>query len=195
MKETLLLIVFIITFYIVFILNNDKSLIEMNTNDSTMPVYVRESPNMEQSAKLLSDLINRMYKLRDYLVENIKDYPKYSEYIEQMEDNFNNRRTKIYETSLNSNYTSYSINKGEELVFCLRCKKTYMLHDVNLLMYVAVHEMAHTACPETGHTPLFNDIFKFMLNEAIKLKLYYYENYSENPVEYCGMRLYTNILN
>ncbi len=193
MKETLFLIVFVIIFYIVFILNKDRSLVEMNTNDTT--VLVRESPNMEESANTLAELIKRMYALRDYLVEHEADYPKYKDYIKQMEANFNTKRTKIYETSLNSNYTSYSINKGEELVFCLRCKKTYMLHDINLLMYVAVHEMAHTACPETGHTPLFNDIFKFMLEESIKLKLYVYENYSVNPVEYCGMRLYTNILN
>jgi hypothetical protein len=62
-------------------------------------------------------------------------------------------------------------------------------------MYVAVHEMAHTACPENGHTPLFNDIFRFMLEEAVKIGLYQYDDYSRHPVFYCGMRLYTNILN
>ena len=79
--------------------------------------------------------------------------------LNQFNENFNPNRTKIYETSLTSNYTSYSINKGEELSFCLRSKSTGKLHDINLLMYVAVHELAHTACPETGHTPLFNKIF------------------------------------
>jgi hypothetical protein len=62
-------------------------------------------------------------------------------------------------------------------------------------MYVAVHELAHTACPETGHTPLFNKIFKFLLEIAIDTKVYYYEDYASNPIEYCGMKLYTNILN
>ena len=136
-----------------------------------------------------------MYLLRDYLVANSSNFPEYSEYINLLANNFNKNITKIYETSLNSNYTSYSINKGEELVFCLRCKKTHNLHTINLLMYVAVHEMAHTACPETGHTPLFNKIFKFLLERAIEIKLYYYEDYANNPVEYCGMKLYTNILN
>jgi hypothetical protein len=55
--------------------------------------------------------------------------------------------------------------------------------------------MAHSACPEQGHTPLFNKIFHFMLNEAVKINIYVYENYSVSPVFYCGMKLNTNILN
>ena len=55
--------------------------------------------------------------------------------------------------------------------------------------------MAHSACPEMGHTPLFNKIFHFFLTESTKLNIYKYENYSLNPVSYCGMNLNTNILN
>ena len=136
-----------------------------------------------------------MYELKKYVVDNKDKYPSNKIYIDQFNNNFTPSRTQIYETSLTSNHTSYSINKGEELSFCLRSKSTGKLHDINLLMYVAVHELAHTACPETGHTPLFNQIFKFLLERAIEIKLYYYEDYTSNPVEYCGMNLYTNILN
>ena len=101
----------------------------------------------------------------------------------------------LYENNIDSNYTSYSVNKGEEIVFCLRCKKTYKLHTINILVYVAVHEMAHTACPEVGHTILFNKIFKFLLENAIKLNIYSYEDYSNYPIIYCGMELHSNILN
>jgi predicted metal-dependent hydrolase len=192
MKETLIIIIFIIVFYIVFIMNN-SSLVKFQIDENT--VLVRDTPNKQQSAVLLNELINRMYKLKKYVVDNKVKYPEYKEYIDQFNDNFTNSRTKIYETSLSSEYTSYSINKGEELVFCLRSKSTLKLHDINLLMYVAVHELAHTACPETGHTPLFNKIFIFLLERAMEINLYYYEDYANNPVEYCGMKLYTNILN
>ncbi len=192
MKETLIIIVFIIVFYVVFIMNN-SSLVKFEVDGNA--VLVRDTPDKNDSAKLLSELINRMYTLKKIVVENSDKYPEYKDYINQFNENFNKNRTKIYETSLNSEYTSYSINKGEELVFCLRSKSTGKLHDINLLMYVAVHELAHTACPETGHTPLFNKIFKFLLEIAIDYKLYYYEDYASNPIEYCGMRLYTNILN
>ncbi len=192
MKETLIIIVFIIVFYIVFIMN-DSSLVKFDVGGNV--VLVRDTPDKEQSAKLLSELTNRMYELKKYVVDNINKYPEYKEYIDQFNQNFTKSRTKIYETSLTSEYTSYSINKGEELSFCLRSKSNGKLHDINLLMYVAVHELAHTACPETGHTPLFNKIFKFLLERAMEIHLYYYEDYASNPIEYCGMKLYTNILN
>jgi hypothetical protein len=192
MKETLFLVIFVIIFYIVFILN-DSTLVKVETDGNI--IMVREGLDKNESAILLGTLINRMYTLRNYLIYNINNFPEYNEYISLMDENFNTKRTKIYEAGHNTEYTSYSVNKGEELVFCLRCKKSNALHDINLLTYVAVHEMAHTACPETGHTPLFNKIFKFMLEQAVIIKLYIYEDYNKNPVQYCGMSLYTNILN
>ena len=78
------------------------------------------------------------------------------------------------ESPSDAKYTSYSVNKGEELVFCVRSKKTGKIHDLNLLMYVALHEIAHIACPEQGHTPLFKKIFAFLTEQALKLKLYKY---------------------
>jgi predicted metal-dependent hydrolase len=172
---------------------NDSSLVKFDIDGNV--VLVRDTPDKEASSKLLNELINRMYYLKKYVVDNKDKYPEYKEYIDQFNENFTKSRTKIYETSLTSEYTSYSINKGEELVFCLRSKSTKKLHDINLLMYVAVHELAHTACPETGHTPLFNRIFKFLLERAMEIHIYYYEDYASNPIEYCGMKLYTNILN
>jgi len=192
MQETLYIIIFVIVFYIVFILK-DYNLVGFTVDGNI--VYVRDGVDKERSAKLLNNLTNNMFKLRDYLVNNIEMFTNNKNYIDLLRKNFTRSGTRIYETDFNSSYTSYAVNKGEELAFCIRCKPSGELHDMNLLMYVAVHEMAHTACPESGHTPLFNKIFKFMLEEAVKTGLYKYEDYSRHPVVYCGMRLYTNILN
>jgi predicted metal-dependent hydrolase len=100
----------------------------------------------------------------------------------------------IKESSANSEYTSYSINKGEELVFCLRSKETNLLHDINDIMYVAIHEIAHIGCPEIGHTPLFKRINLYLLDEAIKCNIYNYDNYRKNNKEYCGIMLSSNII-
>ena len=54
--------------------------------------------------------------------------------------------------------TSKKINKGEEIVFCLRSIPDNKLHNINELMYVAIHEIAHVGCPEIGHTSLFKKI-------------------------------------
>ncbi len=194
MKETLYIIIFIIVFYVIFILK-DYNLVGFTIDGNT--VYVRDGEDKRKSAELLNDLTNRMFALRDYLVNNIEMFSNQSEldYIERLKNKFTRTGTKIYETDFNSSYTSYAINKGEEIAFCIRCKPSGELHDINLLMYVAVHEMAHTACKDNGHTELFNKVFRFLLTQAVKLGLYEYEDYNRNPVIYCGMRLHTNILN
>jgi predicted metal-dependent hydrolase len=61
-------------------------------------------------------------------------------------------------------------------------------------MYVAIHEMAHVACPEIGHGKLFMKIFKKLAEEAVKINIYRKVNYSDNPVEYCGMILSSSII-
>ena len=62
------------------------------------------------------------------------------------------------------------------------------------MMYVALHEISHIACPEIGHTPLFKNIFAFFTNKANDLNLYQIVDYAEQPVEYCGMILSSSIV-
>jgi hypothetical protein len=61
-------------------------------------------------------------------------------------------------------------------------------------MYVALHEMAHIACPEIGHGELFKKIFNFLTLRAIDIGLYTNDDYAQNPVEYCGMVLSSSIV-
>ena len=127
------------------------------------------------------------------MVNNKESFPGFEEYIDQLSENFNENRTIIYETDPTSNLTSYSVNKGEELSFCLHSKKTKELHDINLLMYVAIHEMSHIACPEIGHGELFKKIFKNFVQIAVELNIYDKVDYNLYPIEYCGMNLNSSI--
>lgn len=102
---------------------------------------------------------------------------------------------KISENPLDSKFTSYSINKGEELVFCIRDKLTKKIHNLNELLYVAIHEIAHIGCPEIGHTELFRTINQYLLKKAVRYKLYKYIDYGTYNKSYCGMTLSTTILN
>ena len=101
-------------------------------------------------------------------------------------------RTKdiiIMETGADEKYTSYTVNKGERIVFCLRFKVINTIHDINTLMYVVIHELAHIGCPEYGHTPLFKEIFKFLLIQSSKIGIYTPIDYRKNPQNYCGMEI------
>jgi hypothetical protein len=193
MKESIIIAIFIIFIYM-FLRLNKKSLVLMEASNSGYKFLVHNDKFKKESANILSEIITRMYKLRNHLVNNKGDFPEFKDSISLLEQNLNQERTNIYENSPNSDYTSYSVNKGEEVVFCLKSKKTGELHKINLLMYVAIHEMAHIGCHEIGHTELFKKIFEFYAKESIKIGIYKYDDYDSNPVEYCGMVLSSTII-
>lgn len=153
---------------------------------------VQNLPNKEEAAYMLSVIRQRIFLLRDFLKKNINKYPEYAPYIDQFYSRIKN--LTLQENAPDGNYTSYTINKGDEIALCLRCKKTGQLHDMNLLMYVVIHELAHVACPEINHTPLFKKIFTFFLQQAADLKIYQPVNYRTHPQEYCGLLINENIL-
>jgi len=89
--------------------------------------------------------------------------------------------------------TSYTLNKGSTIAFCLREKgKNNTLHDINTLIFVAIHELAHIAIDDNEHPPKFWKMFKFLLLEAENGNIYKSQNYKKNPVKYCGMEVNYN---
>jgi hypothetical protein len=192
MEETILISIVIIFIYF-FLFINRKNLVYVETNSGTKFLVHKDNLKNEK-ANLLGKIVENMFILKNHMVKNINKFPLYEPYIEQLKNNLSETNTVVYETDPSSQLTSYSVNKGEELSFCLKSKKTNQLHDLNLLMYVAIHEMAHIACPEIGHGKLFQKIFKKLAEEAVKINIYKKVNYSDNPVEYCGMILSSSII-
>ena len=193
MKETFIISLLVIFIYIFFKINNNKFVLIEAYNGQK--VLVNDGENKQKSANLLAEIIERIYKLRNHLKRNRDKYPDNQSCIDLLCENLNEERTQIYENSNSSEYTSYSVNKGEEIVFCLKSRKNpYNLHDINLMMYVAIHELAHIGCHEIGHTDLFKKIFAFYLEVAIELGIYKHVDYEIDPVEYCGMILSSSII-
>ena len=80
--------------------------------------------------------------------------------------------------------------KVMKLYFACDLKNTGKLHDINLIMYVALHELAHVACPENNHTPSIYTYFYFFLKIAMNVKIYTKMIIiTKNPVEYCGINV------
>jgi hypothetical protein len=92
--------------------------------------------------------------------------------------------------------TSYSENKGQRIVLCLRTKDaSQRLQEPNLLMFVVLHELAHlmTLSVDTGaHSAEFWANFRRLLEVAVKVGVYAPENYGEMPKSYCGLMLNDN---
>jgi len=165
---------------------NDNLVYEKSTLDNEY-YWVREAPDKSIAANTLAQIKINMIKLVSYLKENRKSFPDYMSNINDLV-----KRTKvinIMETAADEKYTSYTINKGEKIVFCLRSKILDTIHDMNTLMYVVIHELAHVGCPEFGHTPLFRKIFKFLLIQSTKIDIYTPIDYRISPQYYCGMTI------
>ena len=156
---------------------------------------VRNLTDKQQAANTLAHLRQNMITLKTELLTHISSkYSSFTPYIQQL--NTRMQDTKIMEKLDNDDTTSYSINKGQEIVFCVRSKDPShpnRIHDVNLVMYVALHEMAHVACPEYGHTELFKKIFEFFTVVATNIRVYKPIHFKETPTEYCGMVINNSI--
>ena len=149
---------------------------------------VRERNNIQKASNLLARTTEKL----EYLVENIgQRYPK-RENVKRLVENFN--PTTIKETLPTSEYTAYSENKGEKLAFCLNKKKQNNdnLIDSNTLTFVAIHEVAHIMTASVGHTEEFWNNFKFLLENAVELKIYTPVDYKKEPENYCGMDITDN---
>ena len=59
-------------------------------------------------------------------------------------------------------------------------------------MFVGIHEISHVATKSVGHTDEFWKNFKFLLEQAVEIKIYTPVDYKKNPKRYCGMEITDN---
>ena len=150
---------------------------------------VRERAKLQLAADLLANTTQKLKTLVAYLG---KTYPE-RENCKRLVNNFN--PTKVKEVLPTSEYTAYSENKGEKLAFCTTTtKKGDKLIDPNTLLFVAIHEIAHIMTKSIGHTTEFWQNFKFLLQNAVKIKIYNPVNYKNKNKSYCGMKITDNPL-
>jgi predicted metal-dependent hydrolase len=142
-------------------------------------VQVKE--DAQEAADLIAKIREKLIIIVDHL---IKSYPN-DDRSYRLKKNFN--PDNIKEGIDNPNYTSYSINKGEQIVLCLRSHNKLM--DLNTMMFVVLHELAHICTVSIGHTTEFWDNFKWILEEAINIGIYKKQDFRLNNVDYCGMKI------
>ncbi len=187
----LIFIIILIIFSSIYLIYSNSyqndGLVKIKSSVDNSYYWVRNLPDKNQAANTLANIKINIYKLVNYLQKNQQLFPENMKYIKDLVS-----RTKdivIMETGADEKYTSYTVNKGERIVFCLRAKVINSIHDMNTLMYVVIHELGHIGCPEFGHTPLFKEIFKFLLIQSSKISIYTPIDYRKNPQNYCGMEI------
>jgi hypothetical protein len=124
--------------------------------------YIRQRYNNYDRQKIVRNLLNRYNP--DNLIENPPQNP--------------------------DGETSYTIGKGNVLALCLR-SSTNQIHNINIITFVAIHELTHIGIDKIDHSPYFWSAFKFLLTEAVESRILYNINL---PVEYCGLSVDYNPL-
>lgn len=151
---------------------------------------VRNMHDKQEAADLLAGIRKSCVSLVKYVVQK---YPE-NDAVERLHRKF--RPDNITESSKTSKYTSYSVNKGEKIVFCMRSRDEHeRLVDHNVLMFVALHELGHIMTKSIGHTEEFWDNFRFLLTQGIEVGVYVKQDFRKKPVKYCGTEITDTPLN
>lgn len=180
---TILLMVILGFFIYINFLRKSLNLDLVLSNSNNKEYYVRKLPDKQEAADKLGSL---SIKLKD-LINHCEKKETKKEEIERLSKNFN--AEIITENIPGSRYVAYSVNKGDELSICIRDKKTEKFIDDNIIIFVAVHELAHIMTKETGHPPVFWENMKYLLENAQEIGIYIPKDYSKEPVDYCGQEI------
>lgn len=181
-------VLFLMTIVIVMFIQNHFGEVEYVKSTVDQRYYlVRKLPQNQQAADYLADLNVKLILLVKHMMAKFPDNAE----VVQLYHNYN--PNAISEGSYESGYTSYTVNKGEKLIMCIR-QKDQSFVDKNMLFYIATHELAHIMTTEHGHTEKFWDNFKLLLNEAMALGLYTKVDFNNKPQDYCGIKITSSIV-
>ena len=190
MKTNIVLIITIVVLFFVVIIYSEKFCDNMTyvvSNINGKKYKVRDLIDKEDAANLLAETHEKLHKVCNILKESNPT----DERIKVLIEKFPN--TTLQESDGKGSQTSYSINKGEEMGVCIRSGKNfYNIHNINVIKFVFIHELAHIISLSHQHTEEFWQNFKFLLQEAEKINIYKPVDYSKNPKKYCGTEINDN---
>lgn len=148
---------------------------------------VRDMPDKQEAADLMAKVRIKMNKLKLHVESSFPDKPQ----VKQLSANFEANPSRIYESTPEAEFTSYSVNKGESVYFCLREREgnNEALVDEDIVTFVAIHEMGHMITKSIGHGPDFWNNFAWLLQEAERIGIYKHRDFRAHPVSYCGMKI------
>ena len=162
-------------------------IIEVKSSVDGQMYRVRDMADKQGAADMMARIRVNRKKLKIHVETSYPDKPQ----VIQLSKNFEANPGRFYEATPEAEHTSYSVNKGEAVHFCLRQREggdeTLVQEDV--ITFVAIHEMGHMITESVGHGPDFWNNFAWLLKEAEKISIYTHRDFKAHPVSYCGMKI------
>ena len=147
---------------------------------------VRNMPDRQSAADMLARIREKLNRVVAHLRSKFPNLPC----VKRLGERYRGDPERMTESTPDSKYTSYSVNKGEKIYFCLRQRNNREeLVQENVMMFVSLHELSHIMTESIGHTPEFWHTFAFVLREAATIGIYEPRDFSEEPAEYCGVQI------
>lgn len=183
--------------YSVFTTFNEVTYVKSDIDNNTYTIRTGKTKSetyLKHSANTLAQINQNI----EILIQNlVKKYPNKTT-VRKLKESYNS--SILSEAAIDKRYTTYTIDK-RDMHICLRTRdKNEDLYDINILMYVVLHELAHLCNyddqdnPIHGHGIEFIEIFRLLVQESITLGIYTYENYKLTPKEYCGIIINSQIV-
>lgn len=200
-------IIIIITFFILFVVlssnMNLDNFLDYNINGTVYKV-LDNNEDPEKAANLLNAIDNNLKKLIIYINAKYSNIDNDSTIVDAKKDVIKKIIKRLnknyYKDSLTENFpdtpgkdVSYNLNKGNIISICLRnFTNPTEFHQFNDILFVSIHELAHSCNISYGHDIQFWYIFKILLENAIEAGIYQNVNYRKNNVNYCSMKITYN---
>ena len=181
-------IVFVMVLIMIMYVRNYYGEVEVvSAPDDGRRYVVRKLPDATHAADLLARINAKLTTLVRHMVAKFPNDPD----VQRLHDNYN--PDALSEGGHEVGYTSYSVNKGEKIVMCLRQPDDTFV-DENVLVYVAIHELGHLMTDEVGHTPKFWATFKRLASEAVEIGVYTKVDFGGKPQAYCGISIASSVV-
>jgi hypothetical protein len=167
--------------------NHSFPLVDVVSTVDGRTYRVRDMADKQKAADLIARVRAKISKLYTQLKAKFPDKPQVRQWVQ----NFTPDPSRFLEATPDAEHTSYSVNKGEKIHLCLRQREgqNESLVDENVMVFVSLHEMAHTITPSVGHGPDFWNNFGWLLKQAEEAGIYHYQDFKSRPVSYCGMQI------
>ena len=184
-----IVLVLVITLFVNYVGTSTSEVSFVKSKVDGARYLVRTMHDMQKAADILARLAAKLERI---VASFLEKHPKDRD-AQRLRDNYD--KGSLSEGTEDSKFTSYSVNKGEKIVMCLRSRDGNMkLADENVLAYVAIHELGHLMTKEIGHTSTFWKNFKRLLQHAIDTGEYKRVDYKKKPVRYCGMDIKSSVV-
>jgi len=118
-----------------------------------------------------------------YVVKPRSYYSHSHPILDKVRSNFSMLNPEFSKIPLQKGDSAFTENKSM-ITLCLADPQTNNYYDMNTIMYVALHELAHVISKTHGHNDEFKDNFAKLLREASNVGIY--DPSRSIPMTYCN---------